>query len=139
MKTLYLIRGCSGSGKSTFAEVLFNNLEDCSWVETDKLLYDSDGNYIWTLESLCWAHKETYSILESEFLKGKTNIVLSNTATKPKLFKEYLDMASKYNYRVISLVVENRHGNVSKHHIDEKTLEVQRQRVLGSLKLTADK
>lgn len=139
MNTLYLIRGCSGSGKSTFAEILFNNLDDCCWIETDKLLYDSNGDYVWTLERLCWAHKETSRILESEFIKGKSNIVLSNTATKPKLFNEYLDMANKYNYRVISLVVENRHGNVSKHGVDDKTLEIQRQRVLGSLKLTADK
>lgn len=37
--------------------------------------------------------------------------------------KPYLDMAEIYGYRVVSLVVENRHGNSSVHGVPEETMK----------------
>lgn len=137
--TFYIVRGCSGSGKTSFAKTLHEALFNSYWCETDKLLYDADGTYHWTRDRVCWAHHETARMLEAAFEFGYQNIILSDTSAKAKFFKGYLELAQKHGYRIVSLVVENRHGNESLHGVDPYTLELQRQRVLGSLKLTAAK
>ena len=116
MKTFYIIRGCSGSGKTTFAKTLFD-----------------------ALPNSYWAHHETAQMLEAAFFVGYDNIILSDTSAKVKFFNGYLEKAKEHGYKIVSLVVENRHGNESIHGVDERTLELQRQRVLGCIKLTAKK
>lgn len=138
-KTFYIVRGCSGSGKTTFAKTLSESLPNTYWCETDKLLYNDDGVYDWNRDRLCWAHHETARMLEAAFEFGYENIILSDTSAKAKFFKGYLEQAQIHGYRIVSLIVENRHGNTSLHGVDDKTLELQRQRVLGSIKLTAEK
>ena len=139
MKTFYILRGCSGSGKTTFAKTLFDALPNSYWAETDKLLYNEDGVYDWSRDRVHWAHHETAQMLEAAFFVGYDNIILSDTSAKVKFFNGYLEKAKEHGYKIVSLVVENRHGNESIHGVDERTLELQRQRVLGCIKLTAKK
>jgi hypothetical protein len=54
---------------------------------------------------------------------GHTNVIVSNTSTTEKEMKPYLDMAGIYGYDVVSLVVENRHGNPSIHGVPEETMK----------------
>ncbi len=35
----------------------------------------------------------------------------------------YLKLAEKYDYKVVSLIVENRHGNKSVHNVPDETME----------------
>ena len=42
--------------------------------------------------------------------------------------KDYFDLASTYGYRVVSLIVENRHGSKNVHNVPEETLEKMRNR-----------
>ena len=60
-------------------------------------------------------------------------IFVSNTFTTEKEMKPDLEMAEKNNYQIVSLVVENRHGNESVHNVPEETMTKMRNRF--SLKL----
>jgi hypothetical protein len=60
-------------------------------------------------------------------------IVVSNTSTMVKEMQPYLDLAQQYGYRVVSLIVENRHGSKNVHNCPEETIERMRDRFEISL------
>lgn len=132
-KTLIILRGVSGAGKSTVADMLAEGL----WpiCEADKFHYTEDGVYDWKPENIQAAHKwcqdQVKEMMECKFRK----IILSNTSTSEKELKPYLDLAEENGYRVISLVVENRHGNDSIHSVPQETRDAQERRLRNSLKL----
>ena len=57
-----------------------------------------------------------------DMIKNEPNIVVSNTFTTEKELQPYLELAMKYDYKVVSLIVENRHGSQSIHNVPEETL-----------------
>lgn len=132
-KTLIILRGVSGAGKSTVADMLAEGL----WpvCEADKFHYTEDGVYDWKPENIHAAHKwcqdQVKEMMEWKFRK----IILSNTSTSEKELKPYLNLADENGYRVISLVVENRHGNDSIHSVPQETRDAQERRLRNSLKL----
>jgi predicted kinase len=48
---------------------------------------------------------------------------VTNTFTTEKEMKPYLELAEKYDYRVVSMIIENRHGNDSLHGVPEFVME----------------
>jgi hypothetical protein len=62
-------------------------------------------------------------------------VVVSNTLTSEKELKPYIELAEKYGYQIVSLIVENRHGNKSIHDVPDETLERMEVRLKGSIKL----
>lgn len=129
MKVLILLRGLPGSGKSTFANYLFSN----NIFEADQYFYDEDGNYNFDASKLYEAHMDCQRRVEelmkvSDYSQYGSEIVVSNTSTTEKELEPYLKLAEKYNYQVVSLVVENRHGNKSVHNVPEETIEKMRNR-----------
>ena len=59
---------------------------------------------------------------------GEPSIIVSNTLTRKKEVKEYMELGEKYGYRVFSLVVENRHGGENSHDVGEATLNKMKNR-----------
>jgi hypothetical protein len=55
-------------------------------------------------------------------------IVVSNTFTQEWEMQAYIDLASKHGYQVVSLIIENRHGNSNIHSVPVETLEKMRKR-----------
>ena len=124
-KTLIIIRGVPGSGKSTLARIL---VPEEQIFEADKFWYDKDGNYNFDTSRLHQAHIWCQSQLETvmqgdypDFWDGK--LVVSNTTTTEKEIQPYLDLANKYGFRIISLIVENRHGSKSIHGLPIEILD----------------
>lgn len=127
-KTLYLIRGLPGSGKSTFAKELASSL-GAHHCEADMYHIDDDtGEYLWKAENVHDAHRWCQEIAEHCMEWDHDNVVISNTFTTEKELKPYLELASRYDYRVVSLVVENRHGNESIHGVPEETMQKMERR-----------
>lgn len=131
MSVLILLRGLPGSGKSTLARHLFPQRV----FEADQYFYDHKGNYIFDAAQLHDAHKWCQSrVREAMDINKETNgeeyseIVVSNTSTTEKELKPYLDLADEYGYQVVSLIVENRHGNKSVHNVPDETIERMKQR-----------
>lgn len=130
-KVLIILRGLPGSGKTSFANYMFSN----NIFEADQYFYDEEGNYNFDASKLGTAHKWCQLRVEQAMEDNKesngkygSEIVVSNTSTTEKELKPYLDLADKYGYKVVSLVVENRHGNKSVHGVPDETLEKMRNR-----------
>lgn len=132
--TLYIVRGCSGSGKSTFANELSAAMGGLR-VEADMFMYDEDGNYDWQASKLKAAHAWVYSTLLHHMKTAKSPLIVSDTNVKHRDLQVYLDLAKEKHYRVVSLVVEHRHDGKNTHDVPEKTLARQESALRQSLKL----
>lgn len=141
-KTLYILRGCSGSGKSTLASNL-GELYEASYgreyvksFEADKFFYTEDGTYDWSIEGLPVSHAKCFSGVKQSMLDKVPVVILSNTTCRQRDLKEYLELAERMDYDVVSLVVEHRHNGENLHGVDAKQLLKQESQLRGSLKLT---
>lgn len=119
MRTLIIIRGIPGSGKSTFVKDFLNTFDH---FEADMFHYDDEGNYNFSLDNIKKGHEWCYNKVENS-MKNDKSVVVSNTFTTEKEIHPYLILAEKYNYRIISLITENRHGNKSIHNVPDNTLD----------------
>lgn len=132
-KTLIILRGVSGAGKSTVAELLKND-SNVPHYEADMFHY-VDGEYQWKQENQHKAHEWCQKNVRLAMDIGYDRVIVSNTSTSEKEIKPYLDLANDYGYQVVSLVVENRHGNDSIHSVPQETRDAQERRLRNSLKL----
>ena len=136
---LILVRGVSGAGKSTIGE-LFANHSQCKILSTDDLFY-VDGEYVFDPSKLGEYHKEIIDKVEvlmddyARMIKDTDyswlpvdTIVVCNTFTELWEMEPYLDLAKKYDWRVHTKIVENRHKSESIHNVPPMTVQAQRTR-----------
>ncbi|QNJ49343.1 ATPase [Escherichia phage Mt1B1_P17] len=133
MKQLIILRGVSGAGKSTVAEIISEGY----WpiCEADQYHCTESGVYDWKPENVGKAHAWCQGIVRDAMASNLNKIIVSNTSTTEKELKPYLALAEEFGYQVISLVVENRHGNDSIHEVPQYIRDQQEKRLRGSLKL----
>lgn len=132
MRVLVLLRGVPGSGKSTFA----NHMWSSGVVfEADKFFYGPDGEYKFDGSKLKDAHEWCRASVEAAMLDNHSTagrhfpeIVVSNTFTREWEMQAYLDLAKKYEYNVVSLIVENRHGGKNVHGVPDEKVQEMRDR-----------
>lgn len=135
-KTLLLIRGLPGSGKSTFAHFVWNDYAIC---EADKFFVGEDGVYRFNASKLKQAHEWCRNEVETRMKDNQVNpqyypeIVVANTFTQEWEMEEYFKLAEKYGYTVFSIIVENRHGNKNVHGVPDEKLKQMRERFKISL------
>ena len=127
-KNLILVRGVSGSGKSTFAEFLPNTLK----TSTDDFFME-EGQYIFNAQHLKANHQRCIDSVESEMKFRNASaedatIVVHNTFTQQWEMDPYIDLAGKYGYNLYTIIVENRHDSKSIHGVPEASIDQQRQR-----------
>ena len=116
MRTVNLLRGISGAGKSTFTKANFPNAVVCS---ADTYFIGSDGVYRFNPALLGLAHKACFKRFEVALQQGVDEVVVDNTNTTLREMKGYVETAAKYGYdlKVFRLVVDpaiaaarNQHG-----------------------------
>lgn len=128
---LFLVRGLPGSGKSSFANHIWNEYAVC---EADKFFYDKDGNYNFDGSKIKDAHAWCKNEVETRMKDHQVNnqyypeIAVSNTFTQEWEMEDYYALAEKYNYMVVSLIVENRHGGKNVHGVPEDKLQIMKDR-----------
>lgn len=132
MKKLLIVRGTSGSGKSTFVEDLVS--DDIDWCEAD-WYFGSFDNYKFDPTKLKNAHSWCKSQIEEHMKNGSEKVVVSNTFTTEWEMKPYLDLAEKYGYTVFTVIVEKRHENKDIHNVPIETRQKQAERLSKSIKL----
>jgi predicted kinase len=125
--TMYLVRGISGAGKSTFAKGIWS---DNIIFEADKFFINENGDYKFDATKLkdahAWCQSEVENLMKYQIENvpiGFGEVVIANTFTQEWEMEPYMKLAEKYNYRIFSLVIENRHGNKNQHNVPDETIK----------------
>lgn len=135
MPNLILVRGVSGSGKSTVVRMFGN----CPNVSADEFFTMPGGSYKFDPSKLNEAHKWCQTVVEDIMEVLWCDIAVHNTFTTEWEMQPYFDLAEKYGYKVFTIIVENRHGNKSIHNVPEATIKAQAERLSKSIKLVWQK
>jgi predicted kinase len=129
-KSLLILRGLPGSGKSSLAEIL-----DIKAVCCADDYFVRDGKYLWNIDKLYAAHMWCERKCR-RFMKKQINlIVVTNTFTSARELRPYEDLARQFGYKFFSVVVENRHGGKNSHGVSEETLEKFKNRLMNNIEL----
>jgi predicted kinase len=129
MRNLYLLRGLPGSGKSTLARFVGDAFVEADMFFLKNGKYEFDGSKIRDAHAWCqstvreWMqmNADTYGLEYSE-------IAVSNTFTQEWEMEAYYNLAKEFNYKVFSIIVENRHDGVNSHGVPEDKLEAMKSR-----------
>lgn len=116
MRTVTILRGISGSGKSTYTT---KNHPNAFVASADKYFVRKDGTYVFDGRALRQAHDWCKAQFESALQRSEDDVVVDNTNTTLRELNFYVDTAIAYGYtlNVVRLVVDpkiaaarNQHG-----------------------------
>lgn len=155
---LILIRGVSGAGKSTIAN-LFNSTDDndlkvlklctddffmklcgcsigtesinseyCPKCEGKRFYYDFQPEKLASKHQECINKVKETMVLQEEVHTFCKKIIIHNTFTQEWEMAPYFDIAYKYDWRVHTIIVENRHCSRSVHDVPDESIKSQRKR-----------
>ena len=127
---LILLRGLPGSGKSTLAKIILQlrSTDEPEVLSADDFFEDKEGEYNFDPTKLKEAHNYCQFRCSERMRQQKARIVVANTFTQEWEMDEYFKMAERYNYRVHTVIVENRHGNKNIHGVPEDKLQQMKDR-----------
>jgi len=127
---LILLRGIPGSGKTTLGHVILKwmSSDTTDVLSSDDFFMDEKGNYNFDITKIKEAHNDCQVRCANKMKNEFSKIVVANTFTQEWEMKTYYEMAERYNYRVHSVIVENRHGGVNEHNVPDETIEKMRNR-----------
>ena len=120
MKTLYLIRGVPGSGKSTYAKSL-----GLKYVFEADMFMEENGEYKFNPKKLGWAHNQCQRAVYDAMKTGE-DIAVSNTFVKKWEMIPYLQMASEFGYNVVEKTMTGDYPNV--HGCPKEKVEEMKRR-----------
>ncbi len=127
---LILLRGLPGSGKSTLAKIILQlrSTDEPEVLSADDFFINENGEYDFDSQKIKEAHNYCQFRCSERMRQQKVRIVVANTFTQEWEMDEYFKMAERYNYRVHTVVVENRHGNENVHGVPEDKLQQMKDR-----------
>jgi len=127
---LILLRGLPGSGKTTLAKIILQlrSTDEPEILSADDFFEDKEGEYNFDPTKLKEAHNYCQFRCSERMRQQKAKIVVANTFTQEWEMDEYFKMAERYNYRVHTVIVENRHGNENVHGVPEDKLQQMKNR-----------
>lgn len=121
MKSLIILRGLPGSGKSTFAKVLSE--EKYPVLSVDDYFTDTKtGEYKFEFSENHLAYKSCEERTKKFMEKGSAKIFIDNCFTLEWEMEPYFKLAAEYNYQVFVATVENRHGSENIHAVSNEQL-----------------
>lgn len=127
MKELFLLRGLPGSGKSTLAKSLGGIHIEADQYFMENGLYKFDGSKIKLAHNYCQSQTKSWMSTDGAQV-NIDRIIVSNTFTQEWEMEAYYNLAAEYDYRVYSLIVENRHGGINNHGVPSDKLKQMRNR-----------
>lgn len=135
-KVVTIIRGVSGSGKSTFG--VFLKMLACNETHIccadDYFIDQETGEYNFDVTKHGAAHKACRDKFNKHLEDGVNHIIVNNTSTTRKEFKDYKQLAEDSGYKVFIIAMENWHGGKNIHNVPEDILERQVNNLKNSFK-----
>jgi predicted kinase len=119
--TLFIVRGLSGSGKSSLAR----RLAPAANAAADDF-FEQNGGYEFSFEMLPTAHQWCQEKIAEYMAIGHFTIAVHNTFSRPWEVKAYLELAEQHGYSVFIIEAQNEFGNV--HNVPQATIERMRDR-----------
>jgi predicted kinase len=122
MKSLILLRGLPGAGKSTLANVLAENRYPVFSV--DDYFTDSEtGVYQFEFDKNYLAYKQCEEHVKKAMEVNTTKIFVANTFTLEWELTPYIKLAAQYNYQLHVVTVEKYHTNSNIHEVSEEQIQ----------------
>lgn len=121
MKSLIIIRGLPGSGKSSLAEILsegkypVHSIDDFFTDESGKYFFDHTKNHL--------AYKQCEARTRESMNSGAKKIFVDNVFSIDWEMEPYFKLASEFDYRIFVLTVEKYHNEKNIHRITEEQIE----------------
>lgn len=123
MKSLFIIRGLPGAGKTTFAQQVADVV--CSADD----FFTNDGKYFFfDAGKIKDAHAYCVECVKKNMLSGTDKIAVANTSTQHWEWEQYEKLAKKYGYMIFHIIVENRNNNKNVHGVPDIIIEKMRER-----------
>ncbi|MEG1009867.1 MAG: AAA family ATPase [Clostridia bacterium] len=122
MKTLFILRGLPGSGKTTLANTIVSLHKDAVAYAADDYFMDN-GEYKFDAKKLNEAHLSCKNHVAKAMYSGVSAIIVHNTNTTEEELKPYFDMAKVHGYMVHSLIVENRSNTSNVHGVNDTIID----------------
>ena len=130
-RTVFIMRGVPGSGKSTVALGIARSLSSYAIHSTDDLCM-VDGEYKFDIELAGERHEQNYQNFLVSLQKGLPYVIVDNTNVKVKQYAPYVEAAQAADYAVVFVelhhpdldvaVERNTHG-VPREIINQMMLE----------------
>jgi len=135
-KTILLLRGLPGNGKSSFAEFLKTYTHHTVICCADDFFTDEKGNYNFDATKLYLAHTKCQEKFKDALDSKLTNlIIVANTSTRQKDVNFYRDLAIEKGNRVFVITIENWHNGIDSHNVPKDTIENMKTQLRQSIKL----
>tara|TARA_Y100000361_G_scaffold2433_2_gene2105 strand:+ start:9987 stop:10409 length:423 start_codon:yes stop_codon:yes gene_type:complete len=134
MKVLYIVRGLSGSGKSSIASELVNPIWDSEseafikdFYSADDFFTDKEGRYNFDPNKLKEAHEECQKNVELAMQRDNVRkIAVANTFSQAWEAEPYFKLAEKHDYHPFVLECQNDFGNI--HDVPQKSIDMMKER-----------
>jgi len=125
-RTLWIVRGLAGSGKTTVANILGNGVEASNLAFSADDYFYSGGEYKFDRTKLGEAHKSCQNKVASAMHSGVCNIIVHNTFSQRWEFEPYKELAKANGYNIFILECQNDFG--SEHGVPPETITRMRDR-----------
>ena len=121
-RTLYIIRGVPGTGKTTLAHILAGP----SQAAADDFMIGSSGQYEFDPSKLSEAHEKCLEKIVYFLKAGATKVAVHNTFTTKREMAPYIKAGEEHGYVVQILTCETSHGSI--HGVPDTTIQRMRDR-----------
>ncbi len=121
-KSLILLRGLPGAGKTTLAHLLSENKYPVFSID-DYFTDPKSGEYKFDFAQNHLAYKQCEANTEGAMVNCVSKIFIHNTFTLDWEIEPYFKLAQKYSYTVFVATVENWHNSKNDHGISEEQVK----------------
>ena len=121
-KTLFIVRGLPGSGKSTLGYLLAGN----DSFAADDYFYDRDKKYNYDATKINTAHDYCFNKVKEAMEQGAEKIAVCNTFTRKWEYDNYFALADKYGYTVHEIISKGEFNSI--HNVPYNVVENMKER-----------